>query len=97
VEVDEVDTEVEADADVEDGAAVDVTVTVDVLWTVVSDMLPTLVPLPVSPLAAPKGDNRTGVPRIEEGAPALKAWVATTTEPTPARRTRTSTEMTDSF
>ena len=97
MEVDEVDTEVEPDADVEDGAAVDVTVTVDVLWTVVSDTLPTLVPFPIPPFAAPKGDKRTGAPPIEEGAPPLKAWVATTTEPTPARRTRIITEMTDSF
>ena len=97
MEVDEVDTEVEPDADVEDGAAVDVTVTVDVLWTVVSDTLPTLVPFPISPFAAPKGDNRTGVLPVEEGAPPLNAWVATTTEPTHARRTRIITEMTDSF
>jgi hypothetical protein len=84
---------VEVDTEVEDGAEmVDVTVTVDVLWTVVSETLPTLVPL-----ADPIGDNRTGAPPIEAGAFPLKAWDATTTEPTPASRTRTNTEMTDSL
>jgi hypothetical protein len=93
VEVDEVEVDVDAEVGAE---VVDVTVTVDVLLTVVSDTLPTLVPLPVSPVAAPTGDNRTGTPP-DEGALPLKAWDATTTEPAPARRTRANTETTDSF
>ncbi len=91
----EVDTEVEADVDVDEVAAVvEVTVTVDVLCTVLCE---TLVLLPVPPVAAPIGDNRTGAPPIEEAALPPKACVATTTEPAPARRTRASTETTDSF
>jgi hypothetical protein len=97
-EVDEADAEAEAEADVEFGAEpVEVTVTVEVMWTVVSDTFPVLVILPVSPVGAPKGDNSAGAPLVEEGAPALKAWVATTTMPAPARRTRARTETTESF
>ena len=99
VEVDVVvAVEAEVNADVEVGVdVVSVTVVVDVLWIVVCDTLPTLELLPLSPVDAPKGDIRTGAPPIVEGAPPLNAWVATTSEPAPARTTRVSTDMTDSF
>jgi hypothetical protein len=67
-----VDVDTEVEAEVAAAEAVDVTVTVDVLWIVVSDTLPAFVPLPVSAVAAPMGDNSTGVAPAEEGALALK-------------------------
>jgi hypothetical protein len=93
-EVVELCTVVEVEVDAE---LVEVTVTVELLWTVVPDALPTPPLLPEPPADPPTGDSRTGAPPIEEGALPLKAWVATTTEPTPARRTRVNTETTDSF
>lgn len=83
----EVETVVEAEVD---AWAVDVTVTVEVMWTVVCETPPATL------VDAPPGGGRRSAP-LEEGALAVKAWVATKTDPAPARTTRTRTETTDSL